>query len=131
MCETRHRVKDAGRFAWVDSEPLRDVVSDTACGDDGNGVVGGADVDQTHQCCDAIFGSTLSVDVAGEAIDDVADASIVAYHRKHAACQEGHDDEFAHAHHSVCHAAKPSEHIVGSTPDADDAGYDDADCEDE
>ena len=103
LSEARSRVEDGRRLSWVDAEPLGDVLGDRSCGDDGYGVVGGADVDEAGECSNAEFSTTLTMNVAGECLDDEADASVVADDFEHAASKDGDDNQFRHAHHTLVH----------------------------
>ncbi len=124
-------VEDGGGAARGDVESAGYVFGYGAGGDDGDGVVGGADVDEAGEGSDAEFASAFAVNVAGECLDDEVDASVVADDFEHAACQDGHDDEFGHSHHAFVHGREPAEKVVGSDGDADDACEDDADGEDQ
>ena len=53
--EARHRVKYAGSLSRVDVVFLRQVFCQASHSDDGNGVVGGADVNHNHHSSNAVF----------------------------------------------------------------------------
>ena len=129
LCEAGGGVEDGGGAAWVDAESGGDVLGNGACGDDGNGVVGGADIDEAGEGSDAEFTASFAVNALCECLDDEVNAAVVADDFEHAACQDGHDDEFCHAHHALVHGGKPPEEVVGAEGDADDAREDDADGE--
>ena len=87
-------VEDGGGTARVDVETMGNVLSDGACGDDGNGVVGCADIDKTGDGSDAEFSTSFTLNVASECLDDEFDASVVTDDFEHASCQNRDDDEF-------------------------------------
>ena len=86
-----------------------DVLGYGAGGDDGNGVVGGAEIGDADQGGDAEFGSPLAADVAGQPGDDEVDAAVVADGLEHASGQQGDDDELAHAGDARSHGSEPVE----------------------
>ena len=88
---TRHGegVQYAGCFPAVQVEADGDVLGYGAGGDDGNGVVGGAEIGDADQGGDAEFGSPLAADVAGQPGDDEVDAAVVADGFEHASRPAG------------------------------------------
>ena len=102
-----------------------DVLGYGAGGDDGNGVVGGAEIGDADQGGDAEFGSPLAADVAGQPGDDEVDAAVVADGFEHASGQQGDDDELAHAGDARSHGSEPVEE-GGAGIDTDNSGREDA-----
>ena len=70
-----------------------DVLGYGAGGDDGNGVVGGAEIGDADQGGDAEFGSPLAADVAGQPGDDEVDAAVVAEDRKSTRLNSSHSSQ--------------------------------------
>ena len=102
-----------------------DVLGYGAGGDDGNGVVGGAEIGDADQGGDAEFGSPLAADVAGQPGDDEVDAAVVADGLEHASGQQGDDDELAHAGDARSHGSEPVEE-GGAGIDTDNSSREDA-----
>ena len=102
-----------------------DVLGYGAGGDDGNGVVGGAEIGDADQGGDAEFGSPLAADVAGQPGDDEVDAAVVADGLEHASGQQGDDDELAHAGDARSHGSEPVEE-GGTGIDTDNSSREDA-----
>ena len=59
---TREGVEDTCRLPRVDAILLTDFFGNIANGEDGNGVVGRTEVNQTHQRRDSTLGATLAID---------------------------------------------------------------------
>lgn len=53
---------------------------------DGNGIVGGADVGQAHKGGNAQFSSPFAFDMPGKLMQDVVYPSVEAYEFEHASC---------------------------------------------
>ncbi len=102
-----------------------DVLGYGAGGDDGNRVVGGAQIGDADQGGDAEFGSPLAADVAGQPGDDEVDASVVADGFEHASGQQGDDDKLAHAGDARSHGSEPVEE-GGAGINADNSSGEDA-----
>ena len=108
-------------------------VGDVAChgpyGDEGNGVIGGAEVGKDDEQGDGELGSALTIDAAGEYADEPVNTAIVAYEGQHTASQEGDDDEFAHAHDTLAHGTHPAHEVEAAAYHANATCQEDADEE--
>lgn len=122
-------VEQRGAHAAVYAVAVGNVAGYGAHGDEGDGVVGGAEVGQDDEQGDGGLGTALAADAAGEHADEPVDAAIVAYEGEHAAGEEGDDDEFAHAHDALAHGAHPAHEVEAATGHADNAGQHDTDEE--
>ena len=89
-------------------------------GQDGNSVVGSAEVGHAHQSSDGELCASLPTDMAGQLLDDEVDAAIVPYQLQHASSQQGDYDELTHAQYAFAHGLKPSQngHIGAETDEA-------------
>ena len=67
-------VEDAGRATRVDAEALRNLLGQIAHGENGDGVVCGAEISEDHQSCQTEFCATFARDALGEAFEDEIDA---------------------------------------------------------
>ena len=128
--EAGEDVEEAGAAARVDVEAVGDVLRDRPCHDEGDGVVGRTEVGEAHEGGDAGFGTSRGADADRQLVDYPFDTAVVAYHLEHSACQEGYDDEFAHAGDALTHRACPSPDIEGVGKQSDDTREQDADEKD-
>ena len=129
MSEAAEGVEQRGAHARVHAVAVGDVARHRAHGDKGDGVVSRAEVGKDDEQGNGQLGSALAIDATGEHTDEPVDAAIVAYQGKHAACEEGDDDEFAHAHNALTHGAHPSHKVEVATSHTDDARKHDTDEE--
>ena len=120
-------VEQRGAHAVVHTVAVGDVACHRAYGDEGNGVVGRAEVGQHHEQGDSQLGTALTADAAGEHADEPVYTAIMPYEGKHAACQEGDDDELAHAHDALVHGTHPAHEAETTANHTDDTCQKDAD----
>lgn len=121
LCKATEGVEETGTLATIDPKAGGNIVGNGAGGHDGDGIVGGAYIGEHDKGGNGQFGSTFALDTAGELLHDVVDAAIVADEFEHTPCQQGDDDEFAHAHDAFAHGVQPTEEIVTAEADAHDA----------
>ena len=88
---------------------LGDVFGYRSGGNDGDGIVGSAEVGDADEGGDAQFGSAFAGDVACEAGDNEVDPAVIADCFQHSACQQSDDDKFAHTRDTRPHGAEPVE----------------------
>ena len=112
-------VEEAGGAGARDAVFLRDAAGDVADGDDGDGVIGGAEVGEGCHEGDAGFSAPAPTDAGGEVADDVVEAAVVADEFEHAGGEEGDDDELAHAGHALSHGADPVHEGAGGADEGD------------
>ena len=80
--------------------------------DDGDGVVGCADINKAYKTGDGSLCSTTTVDTLGEFVDEVIDSTHRPYHFEHTCRQHRHDDNFAHTIDADTKGPHPSKEVV-------------------
>lgn len=129
LCEAAEGVEQGGAHAAVYAVAVGNVACHGAHGDEGYGIVGGAEVGKDDEQGDGELGTAPAADAAGEHADEPVDAAVVTDEGEHAAGKEGDDDELAHAHDAFAHGAHPTHEVEAATGHAYDAGQHDADEE--
>lgn len=76
--DARAGVEDAGASAAIHAVAVGKVSGDFAYAENGNRVVGGAEVGEAHQYGDATFSPSAAAYAARELVDEVGDAAIDA-----------------------------------------------------
>ena len=90
-------------------------------GQDGNSVVGSAEVGHAHQSSDGELCASLPTDMAGQLLDDEVDAALLTYQFQHASCHHRHNNQLTHRENAFPHRSKPAVDIEGTCQEADDS----------
>ena len=122
LCHAAEGVEDAGGASGGDAVLLGYASGQRSYAQDGDGVVGGAEVSQHYQGCHAELGTSATLDAVAEYLHEPVDASGQPNDLHESCCHEGDYDEFAHAHDAVVHGTQPSEGRQRPAVEADDAG---------
>ena len=101
------RQEKVSRMLGRDVEFIADFLGDGAYRNDGDRVVGRAEIGQGDQAGDAEFRSAPAPDVGRDFSDDVRNAAVEADQSQHTAGQQGDDDQLTHAGHAAAHGAEP------------------------
>ena len=82
--------------AGIYLEPVRYIFGDRAGHDEGDRIVGRAEVGETYQGRYAHLGPLGGMDAGGKLADDPVDTPVITDHLQHASCQKRHDNQLAH-----------------------------------
>ena len=119
-------VENRGTFPVVNTKAVAYLLGNASHGDNGNGIVGCAEIDKRDESCNSQFGTPLGGNVARESFNDIVDTSVVLDDFQQASSHHRNDNQFAHALDTIAHGAKPSEHIIRAIGYSDNARQDDA-----
>ena len=92
-------------------------LGDGASRDDGDRIVGRAEVGQGNQPGNAEFRAAPAADMGRNFSDNIRDASVETDDGQYAAGQQSDDDQFSHAGHAAAHGLEPGHE--GEIPHAD------------
>ena len=92
-------------------------LGDGASRDDGDRIIGRAEVGQGNQPGNAEFRAAPAADMGRNFSDNIRDASVETDDGQYAAGQQSDDDQFSHAGHAAAHGLEPGHE--GEIPHAD------------
>ena len=98
-----------------------------AADNDGHRIVGSGTVCQGHQSRDTHLGGLVALHHAAQLFDQPSDAAVVGDHLRHAAAEQGQEEDLVHAGETVPDALGKEGDIQIAKGQADDAGGEDAD----